>query len=270
MENQMNVGNQNTQQIGQNPVSQPVMTSEKPKTNYLMIGGIVLACFLVFGFGGYFLGKQSTSSPIANGSIQPSPTTISTPANTIAPSPTNNTSNQQLKTHDSKFVTFQYPASLYEWSFGRGVNLEYFQINSVDSNSQDSPNRASIDFDIHVPQYRPEQTLEEKRQAIIKSQQEYPSMNYVMTDRKIDGYDALVIESTGNTVPSSSIYYSKNVWVRKNNVMYEIGLNIVGESVAKRDSIKAQYNPVFENILNSVKLKYVDPTEVEQLGNHPD
>lgn len=57
----MNVGNQNTQQMGQNPVNQPVMSPEKPKTNYLMIGGIILACLVVFGFGGYYLGKKSSS-----------------------------------------------------------------------------------------------------------------------------------------------------------------------------------------------------------------
>ena len=38
MENQMDVENQNTQQIGQNSVSQPIATPEKSKTNYLMKG----------------------------------------------------------------------------------------------------------------------------------------------------------------------------------------------------------------------------------------
>ena len=63
MENQMNVGNQNTQQIGQKSVSQPPITPEKPKINYLMVGGIVLACFVILGFGGYYLGKQSSNEP---------------------------------------------------------------------------------------------------------------------------------------------------------------------------------------------------------------
>jgi len=62
VENQINAGNQNTQQIGQNPVSQPVVTTEKPKTNYSLIGLVVLLCFVVFGFGGYYLGKQSSNS----------------------------------------------------------------------------------------------------------------------------------------------------------------------------------------------------------------
>jgi hypothetical protein len=38
MENQVSVGDQNTQQIGQNSVNQPVTIQEKPKTNYLMKG----------------------------------------------------------------------------------------------------------------------------------------------------------------------------------------------------------------------------------------
>ncbi|PIP17240.1 MAG: hypothetical protein COX44_00965 [Candidatus Portnoybacteria bacterium CG23_combo_of_CG06-09_8_20_14_all_37_13] len=61
MENQMNAGNQNTQPFGQNPVNQPAPTPEKPKVNYMVIGLIVLACFVVFGLGVYYLGKQSSS-----------------------------------------------------------------------------------------------------------------------------------------------------------------------------------------------------------------
>lgn len=60
MENQINPGNQNTQQIGQTPMSQPTVTPEKPKIRFLLIGGMVFICFIVFGFGGYYLGKQSS------------------------------------------------------------------------------------------------------------------------------------------------------------------------------------------------------------------
>lgn len=60
----MDVEGQNNQQTGQNPVSQPVITPEKPKTNYFMIGGIIVACSVLFGFGGYYLGKQSPQGAI--------------------------------------------------------------------------------------------------------------------------------------------------------------------------------------------------------------
>ena len=70
MENQIKADKQNTQQIGQNPLSQPVLTPEKPKTNYLLIGGVVLVCFVLFGFGGYFLGKKSSSLPLQQSTDQ--------------------------------------------------------------------------------------------------------------------------------------------------------------------------------------------------------
>lgn len=58
MENQVNVGDQNTQPVGQNPITQSFQSSEKPKINYLVIGLVILICFVMFGFGGYYLGKQ--------------------------------------------------------------------------------------------------------------------------------------------------------------------------------------------------------------------
>lgn len=63
MENHVNICDQNIQQIGQNPISQPVQIPEKPKVNYLIIGLVILICFILFGFGGYYFGKQSTKIP---------------------------------------------------------------------------------------------------------------------------------------------------------------------------------------------------------------
>lgn len=69
MENQINVENQNTQQIGQNPVNQPPVSPppEKPKANYWMLSTIILAV-LFFGFVGWYflstsqLGKETGSN----------------------------------------------------------------------------------------------------------------------------------------------------------------------------------------------------------------
>jgi len=66
MENQINVGDQNTQQIGQNPVNQSAQFPEKPTVNYLVIWVIVLIGLLLFGFGGYYLGKQSSKNTNLN------------------------------------------------------------------------------------------------------------------------------------------------------------------------------------------------------------
>jgi len=115
----MNVSNQNTQQMGQNLVNQPVMTPEKPKTNYLMIGGIVLACFLVFGGGGYYLGKQSLSNFQQYANNQNNSTATNAPeASPTQYIPSSSTSPTQanLKTYTSKLekLSFQYPSDWKE------------------------------------------------------------------------------------------------------------------------------------------------------------
>ncbi|NOY15120.1 MAG: hypothetical protein GXP43_02780 [bacterium] len=61
MEDQTNIGDQNSQQISQNPVDQPANIPSKSKINYPLIGAVALASFIVFGFGGYYLGKQSSN-----------------------------------------------------------------------------------------------------------------------------------------------------------------------------------------------------------------
>lgn len=80
MKTQINTKDQNSQQIKQNPINH--LSPEKLKTNHLTIVAVVSICFVVFGFGGYYLGKQSTSSfqdqspnqPITS----PSPTVLQT------------------------------------------------------------------------------------------------------------------------------------------------------------------------------------------------
>ena len=131
MENQMNVGNQNTQQIGQNPANQPVNTSEKPQMNYLMVGGIVLACFVVFGFGAYYLGKHSSSLQLNNIGEQylPSPTTTSE-AGLLSPTPqvttnASNTANWTTYTDTTFNVSIKYPD---EWNYqGLAPNFILFK-----------------------------------------------------------------------------------------------------------------------------------------------
>lgn len=53
MMNQVNIGNQNTQQVGQNPVNQPVFIPEKPKINYWMVSTLLLLVILLAG-GAWF------------------------------------------------------------------------------------------------------------------------------------------------------------------------------------------------------------------------
>jgi len=128
MENQMNVGNQNTQQIGQNPVNQPVISPEKPRTNYFLIGGLVLASFVVFGFGGYYLGKQSVVLPpspsISNNSQIDIPTST--------PKPTQNPlSTWKTYTDPNKVYEFKYPPN-YSLGHYAGDNSPLLLNNRID------------------------------------------------------------------------------------------------------------------------------------------
>lgn len=94
MENQLNAGDQNNQQIEQNTVSQPSQVPVKPKQKHLVFGLIILVCFTVFGLGGYYLGtqnqnKNSNGASILPTSTEPSPTEkVVAPINTPIPQPT--------------------------------------------------------------------------------------------------------------------------------------------------------------------------------------
>lgn len=87
MEDQPTINNQNTQQIGQNPINQPIQTPEK-KINYWMVSTIVLSIILVI-MGVYFLTiikpwlfsgekqqSQSNTTPLVVISPSPNPEVI--------------------------------------------------------------------------------------------------------------------------------------------------------------------------------------------------
>jgi len=73
MENQINVGDQNSQQIGQNPVNQPVPIPEKLKVNYWMIFAIILLVVLIGGAVFVFSFSPFTQkrAPVTNQSPSP-------------------------------------------------------------------------------------------------------------------------------------------------------------------------------------------------------
>ena len=123
MENQINVGDQNTQQIGQNLVSQQVLSPEKPKANYLSIGGVILACFVVFGFGGYYLGKQSTNLQQNSNNTQSLANLITTPDTGIpTTSPTSISKKIEENTFNNQYFSFVYPKN---WSLENTYIFEH-------------------------------------------------------------------------------------------------------------------------------------------------
>ena len=90
MENLSTQPIQTTQPLPKNPPIQPVLIPEKPKTNFTMIGLVVLACLIVFGFGGFYLGKQLSTVPKQNTDTAQSTTSpVPTPeATAITTNPT--------------------------------------------------------------------------------------------------------------------------------------------------------------------------------------
>lgn len=112
MENQEVQPTQAAQPLQPTPPIQPIISHEKPKTNFTIIGLVVLACLIIFGFSGYYLGK-TTSTPKPN-TNQNQPSAANSPeTNLIQTSPTLNTTSPAvaLKKYTSKFekISFEYP-----------------------------------------------------------------------------------------------------------------------------------------------------------------
>ena len=85
MENQVNDGDQNAQQVGQNSVSQPAQALDKPKVNFVAIIVVAIVCSSVFGFGGYYLGRQPSGPAqpkVQNNTKITSPTPVVSKTNT--------------------------------------------------------------------------------------------------------------------------------------------------------------------------------------------
>ncbi|MBU1104502.1 hypothetical protein KJ664_01210 [Patescibacteria group bacterium] len=85
MENQINIGDQNAQQTGQNPVNQHVQIPEKSKINYWMISTIILV--IVVLLGGFYILNLNKQKVENDNFIRPpeQPTITSIP--TITPQP---------------------------------------------------------------------------------------------------------------------------------------------------------------------------------------
>lgn len=88
MENKNNLDDQNTQQIGQKQIDQTISLVEKSKVNFIIIAGVVAACFIVFGIGGYYLGTQKNNTLQNSQLPMPSPTSSVTTETSPALNPT--------------------------------------------------------------------------------------------------------------------------------------------------------------------------------------
>lgn len=132
MENQINVGDQNTQQIDQNPVQSLISIPEKPKLNYWMISTIILA--VIFVIGGYYgpgmIKQNSKEKPL----VQQNPTI--SPANQQAPAtpmPSNGGTPEILKcVFNSKWFGFYFKYSKEKVYAGDSCYSEGFDYELTD------------------------------------------------------------------------------------------------------------------------------------------
>ncbi|KKS81122.1 MAG: hypothetical protein UV61_C0023G0001 [Candidatus Gottesmanbacteria bacterium GW2011_GWB1_43_11] len=74
MENQGNIGNQNAQQIGENPINQPEQVSEKSKINYWMISTFLLLFIIAVGIVWFIFNQSRTTDLVGQKVTKPSPT----------------------------------------------------------------------------------------------------------------------------------------------------------------------------------------------------
>lgn len=225
MENQVNVGDQNNQQIGQNPDNQPVPTSEKPKINYLVIGVVILFCFVIFGFGGYYLGKQSSNNSrgLEQGSNQPTPytsptTTVNspTPENSIDPSATSDkTSTWNTYTNAQQGFSIKYPKKIAKYP-------DSWQYEEYDSASTDfsigfgTPSSKSGGYIWGVRVY----TNKDMEELIKQMGSQFADRKESRQNITVDGVPALLVTVTTNQYND---WISKEVYIKKGDKTYSIG-----------------------------------------------
>lgn len=119
MKNQINTGDQNAQQVAQNPVSQPVQAPEKQKINYWMVSTAVLV-LLVMGFMGGYVFK---SKPEKGQTYAPQPTK---PNTTEQPTATKPAKIPQVNGADLKDIRYTLPQG---WEAKLGDSLFISPVN---------------------------------------------------------------------------------------------------------------------------------------------
>ena len=244
MENQQNQANQDSQQNYQGPTQSPNPTSAKSRPNYWMITNLVMVIILILV--GIYSVKQAReqSSRSEFTTVTPSPMTAQQVA-TYKPEPSPTSIDQQLKSYDGKYISLSYLPHWYVWHYERTVKeLDFFQLNSITRADQANPNHVNISIEI---QNSPFQTLDDEKK-------QYPDKDNSFTERKIDGLNARVYKSD-NVSDFGYSNYQTRILVIKNNVKYTIRTFIGGRTKTVLDYLANQYNPEFENILNTIKLK---------------
>jgi hypothetical protein len=243
MENQTNVGNKNTQQMGQNPVSQPVNSPEKPKTNWPLIGGIVLACFVVFGFGGYYLGRQSSNntepSDLPQSYSSPTATVSSpTPESSIQPTTPNKTADWDSYSNTLAGFSIKHPAG---WRKVETENWIGF-----------GPKEIGEDVLMGVSFYnKSEKTISQIKDEVGKQFSDRKQTDEAIT---FNGIPATKVVTTANQYAD---WYSVTIIVESGNMLYAIGNGAQTDTALNEMLLKRtgkSYSMSFEDFYTSFRL----------------
>lgn len=242
-----------TQDVDEVVIPQDAQHPEQIQNNdgkKISLAVLLLVAFGVVGVSAYYLGRQQKREdtvvvmPYASPVTEQQQETANDASPEIDITPTVATT----VTYDNKYFTAQHPSSWHIWSYGRGVSLDYYQINSK-TESDSTENNTSIAFDIQDLTYTDSKTIAEKRTYLESNGGSNP---YIISDITVDGQPALQYE---RTVSSQSLTYEKTVWLVKGDVKYIINLVIRGSTASEIEEQKKQYAPEFDKIIATLKLK---------------
>ena len=216
MENQVDAGDKNTQKVGQDPVSQPVQISEKPRVNYLLIGLIILVCFAIFGIGGYYLGTKKTSQnnkvPVSSPTSSATTETLS-PTNSVVPTtqPSVITNGWIKFTHPAVGYSFDYPGN---WKGGiqeipEAIKQDYqdFNIESPDHKISEGYSVLEQGAEIFV---RAEKTTKNSIDDIFNSDPLAPDIASNKTFTTVDGQRAIQYDYSYEGHVATMTIFTKN------------------------------------------------------------
>ena len=256
MENQINIGDQNSKKIGQNPDKQYMPISEKPKTNYLAIVITVLVSFIVFGVGGYYLGLNNQQYQQKNSAqqISSSPTEVTQTTPNINPT-TPPISKEGWSTYNNtqNFYTISYPS---DWQVD---NYKGVFVNIPGEVTFTPPSELSIQAENFRTKVAIMMMTTEKIRYNLNTQElfdEWLVKNvsngqgerlYKSANATVDGNKAVKFVSRALPGDHTEAFFSIVVWLRKDGANYYFELG--GDENKVRQNVLT-----FDKMLQSVKF----------------
>lgn len=235
MENQINVGDQSTQQIGKKPDSRPPNIQNNPRINYWMISTLIFA-FILVAFTGRYIHITDFLEQGGKGAF---PTVTEAPPTTVSP--------DKIKIYENPTLryTFRYPS---DWEGGgitrptmRPTREEYFQITSPDYKILDTADGIFyIDKGSQIL-VDTESTLETSVDNLLNKDIRRKELARNIINVVVDGQQGLQYEYTDQKILGTTTMFIKN------GVAYSITFNY-----ANQDERKNRWS-IYQNLINSFK-----------------